>query len=96
MDIQFRITFVAELPAALDIIFAVGYRRVFRDTRITSAASAFVSFCVGYLHCFVLSFLIEQFVRIIFGLRCLGAQRKGEVEVLRFIAAAFGVVEHHS
>ena len=95
MNIQFGITFAAELTAALNVIFAVGNRRVFRDAGIASAASASVGFCVGCLHCLVLSFLSEQLIRIILRLRCLGAQRKGEVEVLGVIAAVFGVVKHH-
>ena len=90
MDIQFGITFVAELPAALNIILAVGNRRVIRDAGIAS-----FGFCVGCLYCLVLSFLPEQFIRVVFRLRCLGAQRKGEVEVLSVIAAAFRVVEHN-
>lgn len=95
MNIQFGITFVAELPTALNIILAVGNRCVFRDAGIASAPSASVGFCVGCLHCLVLSFLSEQLIRIILRLRCLGAQRKGEVEVLGVVAAAFGVVKHH-
>ena len=95
MNIQFGITFAAELTAALNVILAVGNRRVFRDAGIASATSASVGFCVGCLHCLVLSFLSEQLIRIILRLRCLGAQRKGEVEVLGVVAAAFWVVKHH-
>ena len=95
MDIQFGITFVAELTAALNIIFAVRNRRALRDAGIASAASAFVGFYVGCLRCLVLFFLAEQLIRVVFRLRCLGAQRKGEVEVLGIIAAAFRVVEHN-
>lgn len=95
MDIQFGITFVAELPAALNIILAVGNRRVLRDAGIASATIASFGFCVGCLYCLVLSFLPEQFIRVVFHLRCLSAQRKGEVEVLSVIAAAFRVVEHN-
>ena len=90
MDIQFSITFVAELPAALNIILAVGNRRVIRDAGIAS-----FGFCVGCLYCLVISFLPEQFIRVVFHSRCLSAQRKGEVEVLSVIAAAFRVVEHN-
>ena len=92
---QLYVTVSAELTAADLIILAVGNRRVLRDAGIASAASAFVGFCVGCLHCLVLSFLPEQLIGIIFRLRCLGAQRKGEVEVLGVVAAAFGVVEHY-
>ena len=92
-DIQFDITFVAELPAALNIILAVGNRRVLRDAGIASATIASFGFCVVCLYCLVLFFLPEQLIRVVFRLRCLGAQRKGEVEVLSVIAAAFRVVE---
>lgn len=95
MGIQFHITFVAELLTALNVILAVGNRRVFRDAGSASATSASVGFCVGCLHCLVLSFLSEQLIRIILRLRCLGAQRKGEVKVLGVVAAAFGVVKRH-
>ena len=37
----------------------------------------------------------KQPIGIILRLRCLGAQRKGEVEVLGVVAAVFGVVEHN-
>ena len=95
MDIQFGITFVAEVPAALNIILAVGNRHVLRDSGIASATIASFGFCVGCLYCLVISFLPEQLIRVVFHLRCLSAQRKGEVEVLSVIAAAFRVVEHN-
>ena len=95
MYIKFGITFVAKLPAALDIILAVGNRRVLRDAGIASATIASFGFCVVCLYCLVLSFLPEQFIRVVFRLRCLGAQRKGEVKVLCVIAAAFRLVEHN-
>ena len=93
---NFRMAFVAKQPAALDIIFAIGNRRILRDAGIASATSAFVGSCVGCLYCLVLSFLSEQLIGVVFRLRCFGAHRKGEVEVLRFVAAVFGIVEHHS
>ena len=93
---QLYVTVSAELTAADLIILAFGNRHIKRNAGIAAAASAFVGFFVGCLHCLVLSFLSEQLIRVVFRLRCLGAQRKGEVEVLGVIAAVFGVVEHHS
>ena len=92
---QLYVTVSAELTASDLIILAFGNRHIKRDAGIAAATSAFVGFCVGCLHCLVLSFLSEQLIRIIFRLRCLGAQRKGEVEVLRFVAAIFGIVEYY-
>ena len=40
-------------------------------------------------------FRFKQPAGIVLRLRCLGAQRKGEVKVLGVIAAAFRVVEHN-
>lgn len=91
---NFRMPFVAKQPAALDIIFSVGTRRILRDAGIASATSAFVGFCVGCLYCLVLSFLPEQLIGVVFRLRCFGAHRKGEVEFLSVIAAAFRIMEH--
>ena len=91
---NFRMPFVAKQPAALDIIFSVGNRRILRDAGIASATSAFVGFRVGCLYCLVLSFLPEQLIRVVFRLRCFGAHRKGEVEFLGVIAAAFRIMEH--
>ena len=92
---QLYVTVSAELTASDLIILAFGNRHIKRDAGIASAASAFVGFCVGCLHCLVLSFLSEQLIRIILRLRCLGAQRKGEVEVLGVVAAIFGIVKYY-
>lgn len=92
---QLYVTVSAELTASDLIILAFGNRHIKRNAGIAAATSAFVGFCVGCLHCLVLSFLPEQFIRVVFRLRCLGAQRKGEVEVLGVVAAISGIVEYY-
>ena len=91
---NFRMAFVAKQPAALDIYLrleiGVSFGMPVSHPQQAHLSVPVLGVCIAWFFPFYPNSLLGLFFV------CVGAQRKGEVEVLRFVAAIFGIVEHHS